>query len=120
MELGYRAGVPEHNTFLKHFLAVPQHIDTEGWDVISPELEDAHTYVHNLHQRITNLVESVWLCAPGIGHNTLSQQCEQLLHLTTRWLAAEREFFALVDQGSTEAYDNAISAGSLSWQTPSE
>ncbi|KAG2738503.1 hypothetical protein P692DRAFT_20758491 [Suillus brevipes Sb2] len=83
MELGYRAGVPEHNTFMKWFLTILQRVDTEGWDVISPELEDAYTYVHNLHQRITNLAESVRLCAPGIGHDALSQQCEQLLHLTT-------------------------------------
>ncbi|KAG1887643.1 hypothetical protein F4604DRAFT_1674832 [Suillus subluteus] len=74
MELGYRAGVPEHNTFMKHFLTILQHIDTEGWDVISPELEDAYTYVHNLHRRITNLAESVQLCAPVIGHDALSQQ----------------------------------------------
>ncbi|KAG1856424.1 hypothetical protein F4604DRAFT_1685454 [Suillus subluteus] len=41
MELGYRAGVPEHNTFMKRFLTILQCIDTEGWDVISPELEVA-------------------------------------------------------------------------------
>ncbi|KAG1871549.1 hypothetical protein F4604DRAFT_1926282 [Suillus subluteus] len=107
MELGYKAGVPEHNTILSRFLVVLQRINTEGWDVISPELEDVCTFVQNLHQCATNLAENI-------------QQCEQLLHLTTRQLAAEREFIAMVDQGGTEAYDNAVLAGSLSWQTPPE
>ncbi|KAG1878447.1 hypothetical protein C8R48DRAFT_768005 [Suillus tomentosus] len=120
IELGYKAGVPEHNSLQNHFLAVLQRIDTEGWDVMSPELEDVCAYIHNLHQRVTLLSETVQLCAPGIGLNTLLQQCEELLCLTTRRIAAERELITLIDRGGIEAYDEIMLAGLLSWQMPSE
>ncbi|KAG1894513.1 uncharacterized protein F5891DRAFT_1195212 [Suillus fuscotomentosus] len=120
IELGYKAGVPEHNSLQKRFLAVLQRIDTEGWDVMSPELEDVGAFMHNLHKRVTLLSEAVQLCAPGIGHNGLLQQCKKLLCLTRRRLAAERELITLIERSGTEAYDEIILAGLLSWKMPSE
>jgi hypothetical protein len=87
---------------------------------MSPELEDVCTYIHNFHHRVTLLLETAQLCAPGIGLNTLLQQCEELLCLTTRRLTAERELITLIDRGGTEAYDEIMLAGLLSWQMPSK
>ncbi|KAG1722258.1 hypothetical protein EDB19DRAFT_1835076 [Suillus lakei] len=107
-DLGYKARVPEHNSLQNRFLAVLQHIDTEGWDVMSPELKDC----------VTLLSETVQLCAPGIRHNTLLQQCEELPCLTTQQLAAEREFATLIDRGGTEAYDDIIHTQIGVWTLP--
>jgi hypothetical protein len=87
IKLDYKARVPEHNSLQNRFLAVLQCIDTEGWDVMSAELEDVCAYIHNLHQHIT------------------------LLCLTTRRLTAERELITLIDRGGTEAYDEIMLAG---------
>jgi hypothetical protein len=118
-ELGYKSGVPEARIMQSRVIAVLRRVSDEGWSVLRPELNDVCITLLGLQVRATKLHDAVQQleCTSGTGYHLLLKQSQELVDLMERRLAIEKEVISIIDEGGVEAYDEAMFADLLVWQT---
>ncbi|KAG1898332.1 uncharacterized protein F5891DRAFT_1191004 [Suillus fuscotomentosus] len=94
-ELGYKSGVPEARIMQSRVIAVLRRVRA--------------TKLHDAVQQLE--------CTSGTGYHLLLKQSQELVDLMERRLAIEKEVISIIDEGGVEAYDEAMFANLLIWQT---